>query len=432
MIIFDANELMKEMALDYSRSRENEKRLRETLKKLGFKNHSYCGQNMLEKTFDNSGFFVSLVSFNYTCGHGYSIDWSLGLKSNNDSLRYIYDCREKKENYLCGIINYVLTGSKTTIFESTRRWSANQLQYGWLDSQYDEMIEYLQSFIKEKETKYLNVESIIFDLMLQDDEEKALWLKHNKIKPTNSHIYDMQAILYIHFCQIEKSIHILEKSIECEKLNITIYNLHLIKRKEAYLEHLKYGTLLPYIPFPNDTASIFNLTGEDIYVVINKKAIKDIALLEYFIPKESFAKPKKVAIDDSTESSGIIISKLGKWSILRISFDVIQKFQKDKMETILQTLSSQYTQAILFVNQDTTATFGFEMYKKGELLRKWMSGDGEVLENIGKPLKNEKKLFLNTLTENTDEQSITSFLDTILKITQSDLDNSKSLYYELK
>lgn len=432
-MVFDGDKLREEMTFKYNLAREKEKKLREQLKDLGFKNHSYCGKNILERFFGNSKFLVSLISFHYTCDYGYSIEWSLGLRSTDNSLKYIELCSEAKENYLCGIVSYVLTKDKTIIFTTTRTWSNNQLQYAWKDSQYKEMIEYLQNFIEQKELQYQNIELIARDVLLQDNEENVMYRnKYNQNRPLNCHIYDIQAILYIHFGQNEKSISLLEESIKCEKQNITIYNSHIIKSKQAYLDHLKNGTPLPYIPFPNDIVSVFNTKGEDIYIAINKKAIKDSELLEYFSPQDSFAKAKKISFDDTIDDEGIIISKLGKWCILRLSFDMINEFSQDQLETLLKTLSEKYTQTILFINQDVTATFGFEVYKKGELLRKWMAGDGEVLENIGKPLKNEKKQFLDTIIEDIDEQSVTSFLDTFIKVSHNDLDNSKSVYYALK
>ena len=96
---------------------------------------------------------------------------------------------------------------------------------------------------------------------------------------------------------------------------------------------------------------------------------------------------------------------------------------------MLSDMSTKYNRAILFVNQDTTNTFGFEVYKKGEFLRKWMAGDGEVLENIGKPITGERKKFTEQLKKEQDVESVQKFLDSVLKITYGDLEKSKCVAY---
>jgi tetratricopeptide (TPR) repeat protein len=289
----------------------------------------------------------------------------------------------------------------------------------WGYESLDAFIEYLQTDVMEIIEKYINPINHLEYLIELD--------KNSDTHP----LLFVIAVIYEQLGNINEAIDYLEKYIEWRLSYRGIDKNDLIQHR-AYIDYLKNGTPLPYIPFPNDIVSVFSTKGEDIYIAINKKAIKDSELLEYFSPQDSFTKAKKISFNDTIDDEGIIISKLGKWCILRLSFDMINEFSQDKLEILLKTLSEKYTQTILFINQDVTATFGFEVYKKGELLRKWMAGDGEVLENIGKPLKNEKKQFLDTITEDIDEQSVISFLDTIIKVSHNDLDNSKSVYYAIK
>jgi len=200
----------------------------------------------------------------------------------------------------------------------------------------------------------------------------------------------------------------------------------------AYIEFLEKGASLPHIPSPLDKVTIIQTTGNDIYFLINKKTIKDGDLLEYFDSIDKFNKPQKISYEEMNNDDGVAILKIGKWSILRIGIDLFLDFDKEKIENMLSNMSKKYNRTILFVNQDTTNTFGFEVYKKGEFLRRWMAGDGEVLENIGKPITGEKKRFGDTLKDEQDAQSVTDFLDSILKITYGDLEKSKTLFYEMK
>ena len=83
------------------------------------------------------------------------------------------------------------------------------------------------------------------------------------------------------------------------------------------------------------------------------------------------------------------------------------------------------------MNDDTTGTFGFEIYKKGEAIRKWMSGEGEVLKSEGKMISGEKKRFEDNLKE-TSVEDVVDFIDTVIKITHDDLEKCKSTFYSLK
>jgi len=200
----------------------------------------------------------------------------------------------------------------------------------------------------------------------------------------------------------------------------------------AYIGFLEKGASLPHIPSPLDKVTTIQTTGNDIYFLINKKTIKDGDLLEYFGSIDKFNKPQKISYEEMNNEEGITILKAGKWSILRIGIDIFLTLDQEKIESMLVELSAKYSRTILFINQDTSNTFGFEVYKKGEFLRRWMTGDGEVLENIGKPITGEKKRFTDTLKEKQDSDSVVEFLDTVLKITYADLEKSKTLLYEMK
>jgi len=224
-----------------------------------------------------------------------------------------------------------------------------------------------------------------------------------------------------------------EETIVFLKECLSPYNEEYINNRYlSYIAFLENDTPLPYIPSPADKASLFQLIGNDIYIALNKKTIKDNEILEYFGSKDIFDKPQKVSYEELNNDSGIVICKVGKWSILRIGLDVFMQFDQIKIENMLSDMSAKYNRAILLVNQDTTNTFGFEVYKKGEFLRRWMAGDGEVLENIGKPITGEKKRFLDILKKEQDVQSVVEFLDDILKITHGDLEKSKTVFYEIK
>ena len=228
-----------------------------------------------------------------------------------------------------------------------------------------------------------------------------------------------------------QAIESLTNAIECFQENIRYTNggfAYCLERKKVYLEYLKNGTPLPYIPSPTDKASILALTGNDIYILLNKKNTKDSEILEYFGGIKNFNKAQKVSYEDVYDD-GIMISKVGKWSILRVGVDLFLNFEQDKIESMLVELSAKYSRAILLINQDTSNTFGFEVYKKGEFLRRWMAGDGEVMENIGKPITGEKKRFMDILKDEQDSNSVVEFLDGILKITYGDLEKSKSMFY---
>lgn len=91
--------------------------------------------------------------------------------------------------------------------------------------------------------------------------------------------------------------------------------------------------------------------------------------------------------------------------------------------------------ALLYLSDNSTSIlsiFSWSKFKKGELLRRWIAGDGEVMENIGKPITGEKKRFVDTLKDEQDSDSVVEFLDSVIKITYGDLDKYKTLFYEMK
>jgi len=376
------------------------------LKKLGFRQHkdfhnalyvwnpddeiiAYCEP----KFFNDNTTVCFMIGFTYKKPDSFT--YYTGYRASNNECGYI-GCYEE----------YCLVhGGKVT--QDTEFVNGIDIT-SWDMSQKEELFSYMQNemidFFKKNTTK-TNFEKIA--------------LKKGA---------DIAAAIYEERGEIEKTIEILSRDIGVVRAWDDVRSL----RKTAYLEYLKNGTPLPDIKDPDDNTSLIQMVGNDIYIFLNKKTIKDSDMLEYFGGIENFDKPQKVSYEDMNNDEGITICKAGKWSILRIGIDMFLNYDKEKIENMLSDMSKKYNRAILFVNQDTTNTFGFEVYKKGEFLRRWMAGDGEILENICKPITGEKKRFGDTLKDEQDAQSVTDFLDSILKITYGDLEKSKTLLYEMK
>ena len=428
--VFDVNKLLKDIENDYEISRDKEVALKEILKKIGYKNHAYCGKNMMEKRLGKSAFLFSLVSYSYTIGSGFSLDYSIGLKTKNESLRYITD-KSGDTYYLCGLINYVLTNKETVIFEAILSWSKNQLQFSWKDNQFKEMIYFLINTDDKLSDRYSILENIVNDYLDEIECNKNLLMQNGKPFQEHSQDYSQLSVLYYLFKDYKNAIKMAEKALKIDTKYLE-NNDYRILQKQAYIDHLTNGTPLPYIPSPYDNISPLQLDGNDIYILLNKKSIKDTDILDYFWGIKNFDKPQKVNYKDMNNNDGITICKAGKWSILRIGTNLFLNYDQEKIESIVAELSDKYKRAILFINQDTSNTFGFEVYKNGELLRRWMAGDREVLENIGKPIIGEKKRFMDTLKKKQDSDSIIEFLDGVLKLIYGDLDKSKTVFYAVK
>jgi hypothetical protein len=331
------------------------------LKKLGFRQHrdfhnaiyawnpddeiiGYCEP----KFFDNNTSVCLMLGFIYKKNDG------LGYYSGDRSHDNMYGYQGCYEKY------YLIHGGKVT--QNTE--FANGIDVtSWDMSQKEKLFSYIQN------------EMIVF--------LKNMTTKENFEKLALTKGADIAAIIYEEKGEIDKTIEILSRDIGVVRGWKNVESL----RKTAYLEYLKNGTSLPDIKDPDENTSVLQLTGNDVYVIINKKTIKDTKILEYFENIETFEKPQKMTYDDLNNQDGIIICKVGKWSIVRVGVDIFMQLNQEKIENILLSLSEQYTRAILFVNQDTSATFGFEVYKKGEFLRRWMAGDGEVLENIDRGVR---------------------------------------------
>jgi len=251
----------------------------------------------------------------------------------------------------------------------------------------------------------------------------------NMLNKTDSLI--VKAIVFEQLGDLEKAAKFLEEEL------MRLQNLkggveeYVTRRYRAYIDHLKNDTPLLHIPSPYDIASVFKLRNNNIYILLNKKTAKDTDILEYFGGVERFANGEKVSCEQEVPDDGMAIDKLGKWSVLRVGMEVLSSYRQEEVANALSSLSEAYSRAILFVNQDTSGTFGFEVYKKGGCVRRWMSGEGEVLVNEGKALSGEKKRFTDKLSEDTDEESVKSFLDAIVKITHADVEKCKGMLYTL-
>ena len=405
---------------------ETKKKIISALQELGYKPHSGIGNDFMEKKLYQDKELYGLIG--YSCSdHGISLEWDLMLKGDNNAMQYIA-C---EEFYIP--LAFQLDKHAKIIFRSILTWASNQTVFSWQFQDFDTMIGFVKKADLYFLERYKSIERIIEDIFASRQQLKELYEKNGKVYSKNNECYfwESTTLVYIMFDMQNQAIESLTNAIECFQENIRYTNggfAYCLESKKVYLEYLKNGTPLPYIPSPTDKASILALTGNDIYILLNKKNTKDSEILEYFGGIKNFNKAQKVSYEDVYDD-GIMISKVGKWSILRVGVDLFLNFEQDKIESMLVELSAKYSRAILLINQDTSNTFGFEVYKKGEFLRRWMAGDGEVMENIGKPITGEKKRFMDILKDEQDSNSVVEFLDGILKITYGDLEKSKSMFY---
>jgi hypothetical protein len=410
--------------------KEVKTRLISELKKLGYRLHNGIGYDLMERKLYPDKEWYGLIG--YSCSdYGISIEWDLMLRGDNNILKYIA-CTEYDIP-----LAFQLDKQAEIIFHSILTWSNNQLVFSWPFHKFDGMVNFINDTDEYLSKRYQYVENIIEDMIKDDIEVKEIYKKNGKVygKAEERGSHESFAIVYAVYGMKDQAIEHLSKAIGYYKTDtryLTYAPPYCLQRKEAYLDYLKHDTPLPYIPSPADKASLFQLTSNDIYIALNKKNIKDNDILEYFGSKEIFDKPQKISYKDLNNDNGIAICKVGKWSILRIGVDLFMQFDQSKIENMLSDMSTKFNRAFLCVNQDITNTFGFEAYKKGEFLRRWMAGDGEVLENIGKPITGEKKRFNDTLKDEQDAESVVIFLDSVLKITYGDLEKSKTVLYEIK
>ena len=410
--------------------KEVKTRLISELKKLGYRLHNGIGYDLMERKLYPDKEWYGLIG--YSCSdYGISIEWDLMLKGDNDAMKYIA-CDE----FFIPLV-FQLDKHAEIIFHSILTWSNNQLVFSWPFHKFNEMIDFIKEADMQLSKRYQHVENIIEDMLKDNMKLKEIYKKngrvYGKVEERGSH--ESLAMIYAVYDMKEQAIEHLSKTIEYYKTDtryLTYVPPYCLQRKEVYLDYLKHDTPLPYIPSPADKVSLFQLTGNDIYIALNKKTIKDNNILEYFGGIKNFDKPKKISYKDLNNDNGFAICKVEKWSILRIGIDLFLQFDQEKIENMLSDMSTKYNRAFLCVNQDTTNTFGFEVYKKGEFLRRWMAGDGEVLENIGKPIIGEKKRFNDTCKNEQEVESIVEFLDSVLKISYGDLEKSKTVLYEMK
>ena len=376
-------------------------------------------------------FLDAIISFAIGPDGDFSLSWNLVISSSDEIMHYLFGEKLSHRGHSGMGLGYKALKDGKFITSIEDQWLNNRLHISWNIKDIESFFQVLDEFDTKMQNRYCDFTNIIEDL----DRNKAISDKFLKESGKEDFIKKETAslskvALYKFFNQKEKAIKELKNymysMLEIDK------DTYRYKMLNTYLEYLKYGTPLSYIPSPADKVSLFQLTGNDIYIALNKKTIKNNDILEYFGGKDMFGKPQKTSCEDLNNDSGIAICKVGKWSILGIGIDLFMQFDQEKIGNMLSDMSTKYNRAILCVNQNTTNTFGFEVYKKGEFLRRWMAGDGEVLENMGKPITGEKKRFNDTLKKEQDAESVVEFLDSVLKITYADLEKSKAVLYEMK
>jgi tetratricopeptide (TPR) repeat protein len=394
-------------------------RFKVAMVELGYKKNTDCATDTYGKKNKNINFLYSLISFTHTINIGYSIDWNLLVKINDKVFGEIS---------ICGLINFVLTNDEKIIYELERRWSDNQLKYAWKDSQFEEMINFIVLVDEALSKKYDDIDHIINEYEMQQEYEKKLWLEAGKKYPEISQKYTNLSMLYYLFEDYNNAIKMEEKAL----LSNSSYfdeNHYVILENKAHINYFKNGTPLPEIKYPMDETSVFEPIGKDIYIAINKKAIKDEDVLEYFGGKDSFEKGEKISFEDVPNSQGLSIIKVGKWCVVKCDFEILSSFEQNSWEESLKKLSSLYKRVVVFTNEDTTNTFGFEVFKQGELIRRWMASEGQVLENIGKAITGEKKRFLEQQSDANDELEVIDFLNSMMKVTYAELETCKVVNY---
>lgn len=416
------------------KEQENKKRFEELFLQKGYKkfNSVGCYQYSLIPAKSNfPNFLLPNIGYGVDKNGYFSVSFSICIYSKDDIMHYLFGNLLGKIGIEDLGLGWEFVNNGDIVHKFEYRYMQKRPNLSYKLNDFEKFYKIFKDFEKKLEERYSNLDNIITDQDKYLQIAKELNDKQGVFKAKRDSIYRYRldrVALYKFFGEIDKAIKELEGFIkQNNKEDIQI------QRCKIYLDYLKNGTPLKYTPSPHETASILNLTNEDTYLCLNKKTAKDKDILEYFGGVDKFEKAQKVSYEQiEKQKEGIAIRKAGKWSVVRMSFEILMHFNKEELERILKSMSEQYNRAILFVNQDTTNTFGFEVYKKGELLRRWIAGDGEVLENIGKPITGERGNFKDKLKKEQDAQSVKKFLDNVLKITYGDLEKSKCVVYGLK
>ena len=414
--------------------KENKKILEDLFFKKEYKKLNIVGcyqHSFIPKKSKLPNFLLPNIGYSIDSDGYFTIGLSICIYSKDEIMHYLFADSLSKIGIEDLGLGWEFINNGNIMHKFEYRYMQNRLYLAYKLSDFEKFYKIFQDFEQKLEERYCVLDNIIADQDKYKQIAKELNQKQGiyKVKEDSIYCYRLDRVaLYKFFGEKDKAIEELEGYIEerdAGKIQLERYSV--------YLDYLKYGTPLKYIPSPHDKASILELIDEDIYLCLNKKITKDKDILEYFGGTDKFEKVKKIEYEQMQEATeGIAICKTGKWSVLRISFEILMQFDKKELEEILKNISEQYNRAILFVNQDTTNTFGFEVYKKGEFLRRWMVGDGEVLENIGKPITGERKKFIEELKKEQDVESVKKFIDSVLKITYGDLKKSKTVVYKKK
>ena len=416
------------------KEKENKKRFEELFLQKGYKklNSAGCYQYSLIPAKSNlPNFLLPNIGYRVDRDGYFSAGLSICIYSKDDIMHYLFGNPLGKIGIEDLGLGWEFINNGDIVHKFEYRYMQNRLHLSYRLNDFEKFYKIFKGFEQKLEERYSNLDNIITDQDKYLQIVKELNDKQGMFKVKRDPIYRYRldrVALYKFFDEKDRAIKELEGFIEQNDKDDMEF-----QRYKIYLDYLKNGTPLKYIPSPHETASILRLTDEDIYLFLNKKTTKDKELLDYFGGADKFEKAKKIEHEQMQEANeGIAICKAGKWTILRLGFEILMQFDKEELETILKNMSEQYNRVILFINQDTTNTFGFEVYKKGDFLRRWMAGDGEVLENIGKPITGERKKFTEELKKEQDAESVKKFLDTLLKITYADLEKSKCVAYNLK
>ena len=398
------------------------------LKKVSALSLSYKYEYLLPKK-NLPNFLDAVITFAVGSDGDITLSWNLVIGCKEKFMHYLFGEKLDIKSFTSVGISYEALKDGTFLESCEYTFLKNRLNIYWHINDIEKFYNILDEFDTKMQMRYASLNNILEDLekkrekcdIFRKQTGQTNWLKDKKS-------YLPKVALYELFGEKEKAIKELETYIE--ELPPIDQKGYQYERLMAYLNHLKTGNPVQYIASPADKISVLQCTDEDIYICLNRKTIKDADILEYFGGIDKFGKAEKIQCEDMVSNNGVTICKAGKWSIIRLSFKLIIDYSQDELSNMLLDMSNKYNRAILCVNQETTATFGFEVYKKGELIRRWMAGDGEVFENIGKPLVGEKKRFIDSLKDEIDANCVSEFLNEFLKITHGD--TKKAVLYMIK
>lgn len=377
-------------------------------------------------------FLLPNIGYGLDDAGNFSVSLSICLYSNKDIMHYLF-------GYPLGSFGVEGIGLSWEFVKGDRVVHTFEYQYmndkfnvSFKLSEFDKFYKSFIRFEQMSEDRYSDLDNILTDQDKYLELAKELNRKYGVFREKEANFYRFRldrVALYSFFGDKDSAIQELEGFIE-QNSN---YCDHKLKRCMEFLDCLKKGTDLKCISKPNNAESIMNIDDENIYIFLNRKTTKDRDVLEYFGGADRFDRPKNISVDEFKNSDGdIAICRIGKWTILKISFQLIADYNQKEMGRLFSELSEKYNRAAILVNQDTSNTFGFEVYKKGELIRRWMAGDGEVLENFGKPITGERGNFKDELKRNQDVASVKKFMESLLKLNQVDFEKAKCVVYDLK